>query len=113
MSYTEDGVMAQIWVAFGQGTGAMRVSQEAALELRARYLEHIHRPRTSDGSTALENWDQEAVQILERIRAIGRLAAFKAMERGAPTVSRDDVSSSAETVETTSDTDRCPPPLPS
>jgi hypothetical protein len=41
MAYTQEGIMAQILVAFGQGTGAIRVSQDAALELRRWYFDAI------------------------------------------------------------------------
>jgi len=101
--YTQEGIMAQIWVAFGQGTGATRVSQTAAVTLRTLYLGAI------TAEVVDQRWANEGVQVLERIRAIGRLAAFKAMERGDTTVSSDDVESSATTVQLTSDTDLCPP----
>ena len=104
MAYSKEGVMAQIAIAFGQGAGAIRVSQEAAMELRRWYLDAI-----TDG--ILSNvWEKEAVNILERIRAIGALAERKARDRGDTKITVDDVYSSALTVQGTSDTDYCPPP---
>ncbi|HXO19045.1 MAG TPA: hypothetical protein VOA87_03875, partial [Thermoanaerobaculia bacterium] len=76
MSYSRDGVMAQIWVAFGQGTGTVRISQEATLALRELYYDAI----TDDIVQRI--WATAAVQVLERIRAIGRLAAHRAALRG-------------------------------
>lgn len=102
--YTQEGIMAQIWVAFGQGTGTTRVSQSATLVLRDIYFDAIT-------PTVVETrWGDEAVQVLERIRAIGRLAASQAVLRGDTTVSDEDVRSSATTVQLTSETDLCPPP---
>ena len=101
--YTQEGIMAQIWVAFGQGTGATRVSQSAAVALRTLYFDAI------TAQVVNERWGVDGVQVLERIRAIGKLAAFKAVERGDTTVQPDDVQSAALTVQATSDTDLCPP----
>jgi len=88
MSYTQEGVMAQIFVAFGQGTGVTRVSPDAAEALRALYFDAI----TAD--IASTRWSGEAV--LERIRALGRLAAFQALQRGDTVVSAADVQSLLE-----------------
>ncbi len=103
MSYSQEGIMAQIWIAFGQGAGAIRVSQEAALELRRWYYEAIT-PQVVD-----QRWETEAVQVLERIRAIGSLAALKATSSGATVITPTEVYESASTVQATSFTDLCPP----
>lgn len=96
--------MAQIWIAFGQGSGAIRVSQEAALELRRWYFNAIT-PQVVD----LE-WEAQAVQVLDRIRAIGSLAALKATTAGATSITPQEVYESAAAVQQTSMTDLCPPP---
>lgn len=107
MAYTKDGIMAQLWVAFGQGTGAIRVSQDAAMELRRWYYGGI-----TDNVVA--NWGTWSLQVLDRIRAIGSLAALKAIGQGSPTVSVMMVYESALTVQQKSDTPICPdvPPPP-
>jgi hypothetical protein len=104
MAYTQEGIMSQILVAFGQGTGAIRVSQEAALELRRWYFDAIT-PQIVN-----TEWATKALQVLDRIRAIGTLAALKAILVGAVAVSQLDVYDSALTVQLTSDTELCPPP---
>jgi hypothetical protein len=104
MAYTQEGIMAQISVAFGQGAGAIRVSQEAALELRRWYFDAIT-PKIVD-----EEWATKGLQVLDRIRAIGSLAALKAILVGAVAISQLDVYDSALTVQLTSDTELCPPP---
>jgi hypothetical protein len=101
VAYTQEGVMAQIWVAFGQGTGLTRTSQKAVLVLQARYFSEI--------AGHLEEWGKEAVQVLERIRTIGKLAALKALERGDTRISEEDVNAAIEAVERESDTSWCPP----
>ena len=102
-SYTQLGIMAQIWVAFGQGTGSVRISQKAVMALHEKYFEHIEKI----GITNF--WGTEAVQVLERIRAIGRLAAMKAAQRADTTISAEDVSTASAAVQYESDTAHCPP----
>jgi hypothetical protein len=97
--------MAQVYVAFGQGAGAVRVSQEAALELHRWYYNAI----TEDVVT---NWGSWALQVLDRIRAIGSLAALKATELGSPTITVTQVYESALQVQVQSDTPICPSPPP-
>lgn len=101
MAYTIDGVMAQIWVAFGQGTGAVRVGHEAAWALRELYYDAID-------ETVLSVWESEAVQVLERIRTIGRLAAALALEQAQIAISRETVLAAAAAVEAASGTSLCP-----
>lgn len=107
MAYTKEGIMAQVWVAFGQGAGAIRVSQNAALELHRWYWDAI----TED---VVENWGTWSLQVLDRIRAIGSLAALKAIQQGSPTVNALMVYEAAVTVQQMSDTPICPviPPPP-
>lgn len=107
MAYTQDGIMAQVYVAFGQGTGAVRVSQEAALELHRWYYNAIT-------PAVMSAWGSEALQVLDRIRAIGSLSALKAIQQGSPTITVLQVYESAEQVQANSDTPYCPdlPPLP-
>ena len=107
MAYTQDGIMAQVYVAFGAGTGAIRVSQEAALELHRWYYNAITPAVVAD-------WGNVALQVLDRIRAIGSLAALKAVQQGSPTINVMQVYESAEQVQVESDTPICPPipPLP-
>lgn len=106
MAYTQEGIMSQILVAFGQGTGTIRVSQDAALELRRWYFDAITEEIID------EEWETEAGQLLERARAIGSLAALKATEIGNTTISPQDVYDSAATVQEASMTELCPPPPP-
>jgi methionyl-tRNA formyltransferase len=103
MAYTQDGIMAQILIAFGQGTGAIRVSQEAALELHRWYFNAIT-PQIID-----VEWETQAIQVLDRIRAIGSLAALKATSAGATAITPIEVFESATAVQETSLTDLCPP----
>jgi hypothetical protein len=105
MAYTQDGIMGQIWIVFGQGAGAIRVSHEAVMELHRWFYNEIPKPGRMDA------WDTVGVQALERIRAIGSLAALKARTAGATAISQEDVYEAAATVTTNSDTNICPPVL--
>jgi len=102
MAYTQDGIMAQIYVAFGQGTGGVRVSQDVCTALRNRYYGLID-------DAVIQSWDADGVQVLERIRAIGRLMAINAGSAGRTTLVGADVESAARTVESQSRTPLCPP----
>jgi len=95
--------MAQISIAFGQGTGALRVEHDAAVALRSLYFDAITPEIVST------RWAGAAVQVLERIRAIGRLAAFLAIQRGDTVIFAADVQTAVPTVEKISDSDLCPP----
>jgi hypothetical protein len=50
--------------------------------------------------------------VLDRIRAIGSLAALRATTSGATAISPQDVYDSASVVQETSDTEFCPPRPP-
>ncbi len=81
MAPTEEGIMAQVWIAFGQGAGAIGVSPEAAQELRRWYFDAVT-PRVTD-------------EVLDRFRAIGSLAASKAASAGAPAITPREIYESA------------------
>jgi hypothetical protein len=100
--YTRDGILAQILVAFGQGTGALLVSQEACQPFDERY-----RPRID--AEVLAAWRTQGVQVLERIRAIGRSAALQTSLAGGSVISRETVVGAMRAVEAVSLTSLCPP----
>jgi hypothetical protein len=103
MAYTQEGIMAQVWIAFGQGAGAIRVSHDAAMELRRWYYDAI------TPEVVNEKWQTDAVQALDRIRAIGRLAALKAAGEGSTVIKPADIHASAVKVQAASCTPLCPP----
>jgi len=102
MSYTREGIFAQVFVALGQGTGALRISHSACLALAERYA-----PRLDDA--VLAGWETKAVQVLERLRAIGRTAAARAGVAGENVLSSARLIDAARRVESLSMTELCPP----
>jgi hypothetical protein len=102
MGYTAEGIMSQVHLAFGQGTGTVRVSLDACRALADRYAPRID-------SNVVGRWETEAVQVLERIRAIGRLAADRTALEGRIEISAADVTEAARRVEMSSMTPQCPP----
>lgn len=93
-------ILAQVLVAFGQGTGPVRVSREACAALVAHYEPMIE--------PAIEiSWEIDGVQALERIRATGRSAVYKMVRDGRTSISVDDVCESYEQVEKVSSTSIC------
>jgi hypothetical protein len=93
MAYTEEEILGQIYVAFGQGTGTMRVSHSVCSALKGRYARFI----TDDVKNTL--WETEGVQALERIRALGRLMAVKTSMSGKTVIQDDIFAASAQTIE--------------
>ncbi|HEX6901704.1 MAG TPA: hypothetical protein VF789_18395 [Thermoanaerobaculia bacterium] len=88
MARTQEEIMAQVWIAFGQGTGTVRVSLEAAMELHRRYYDWITPQIDAE-------WESQAVQVLDRFRAIGSLAAAKAASAGASAITPREIYESA------------------
>jgi hypothetical protein len=102
MAYTQNGIMAQIYVAFGQGTGALRVSQDVCAALHDRYYKSID-------LALIRDWESLGVQVLERFRAMGRLMAINAGAAGKTALAGADLEGAARTVERESGTPLCPP----
>jgi hypothetical protein len=102
MAYTQNGIMAQMYVAFGQGTGGMRVSQDVCTALYDRYYQRIDQALVRD-------WESVAAQVLERFRTLGRMMAFNAGAAGKSTIAGADLASAAWVVERQSGTPLCPP----
>ena len=89
--YTAEQLFGQAFVAFGQGTGPVRVHSETITAIRARYQHFL--------SVALEHWEEDAPQALERVRATGRTAAFLAIQAGQTAIGPEDFRRAAELVE--------------
>lgn len=96
MAFTEEEIMGQIYIAFGQGTGQMRVSRTVVTALKGRYFKFI------TDEVKETKWEQEAVQALERIRALGRLMATRTMLSGRTVISDDIFLEAAVMIETES-----------
>jgi hypothetical protein len=95
-------IETQALVAFGQGTDTMRVSRAAAMAFR----QCLNRRLTPE---VVDTWPEIAVQLLERVRSIGRVAAQLALALGDTCISRDDVLAAFEKVARRSKTDYCDP----
>jgi len=104
MPYTREGIMSQGGGAFGQGTGEVRVAQDACTALYDRYSRMIT-------DEVLANWGEQAVQVLERIRVLGRMVAAQTSLAGKSVISADQVTTAAAQVEFNSDTYICGSPL--
>lgn len=105
-----EAIFRQILVAFGQGTGPMRVSRAATAKLHERYHGWVD-------ERVAGQWDDAGSHILERMRAIGRMAASSAASAGRTVITDKDVEPAMHAVERQSSggtaaarTDLCPPP---
>lgn len=97
-----DDILGQMLVAFGAGAQGMRVTRRAIAAFRARYSREWFERRQIG-----PNWDTNGVQILERVKAIGRAAAAQATNAGQTKVDADDLHATAKRVEAASDTIDC------
>jgi histone H3/H4 len=88
--YTADQLLGQALVAFGQGTGAVRVHRETITAIRTRYEPLVKK--------AMEHWKEDAPQALERIRATGRVAALLATQAGRMAITAEDFTQAANKV---------------
>jgi hypothetical protein len=89
-------IVGQFCFAFGQGAGSVHVMREAIQAIRERYEPFIE-AATPDGSDAL--WIQQAIHVLEYMRAEGRLAAEYVIVDGRTKITRRDFLKAAEKVE--------------
>lgn len=107
--YRKADILGQVQIAFGQGTGAVRVSHGAAREVRTHYGQLFERSRKA----ILKAWKDEAVQVLERVRTTGRLAAALTTDQGKTAIEARQVREAARRVERASATIFCEAPLKS
>jgi hypothetical protein len=95
-------IETQALVVFGQGTDTLRVSRAAVMTFRNCMSRRIT-------PQVIETWDGIAVQLLERVRTIGRVAAQLALAEGDTCISRDHVLAAFEQVAQRSKTSFCDP----
>jgi hypothetical protein len=74
--------IGQALFALGQGAGATRVSRGSIAAVRERYLDNFARRIEQDWAEGHDNWAVEGPNVLDRARAMGRLAAHLALCEG-------------------------------
>ena len=99
--YTKQDVLNQTLVAFGQGTGCVRVSSGACRELVGLMTPIIEARNLAD------QWGEIAVQMLERIRTIGRVAVNLMLDEGRVFIDEKDVAVAFRRVQLGSKTGDC------
>jgi hypothetical protein len=92
-------ILGQFYVAFGQGAGCVRVKRETIGAIREHYIGLIEKNASS--------WEADAVQVLERVRTVGRLSALTAVQDGASAISREHFEGSTRAVQARSRTRWC------
>jgi len=97
----EELILDQMLVAFGAGVGFMRVSRQTVGAFRKTH-EGIAREIISEGA-----WAEDGVHLLEHVRAVGRLAANLAVNRGDVGVTEGDLNGAFDNVSRTSRTRWC------
>ena len=106
-SWTTFRILSQIFVAFGQGSGHVMVSDDAIRAAVADYL-----PRIQDAG----GWMDQAPNVLGTARFMGQAAAQRAIRAGRPLITAEDYGAARERVHQMSDEalelfGRCPWPL--
>jgi len=75
-------ILAQVFIAFGQGAGTMTVAHDAIDAARQEYADGI--------AASAPRWNEIALPTLEYARAIGRVAAYLAVKDGRNVISKGD-----------------------
>ena len=99
--YSEQDVLNQTLVAFGQGTGCVRVSSGACRELVGLMTPIV------EARDLTAKWEDIAVQMLERIRTIGRVAVNLMLDEGRVYIEEKDVAVAFRRVQLGSKTGDC------
>lgn len=102
-TYTKQDVINQSLVAFGQGTNFMRVSSRACREFVRLMLV------SANENDLHKDWGEIAVQLLERVRAIGRVTQAWAVEDGETVIREEYIRRGFRKVQLTSKTEGCTP----
>lgn len=97
---TKESIMAQIYAAFGQGTGRIRVSRACMEALHAHYDPLVTQE-------LIDNWDDAGTHALERMRSVGRVVASRLAQSGRTVVEPQDVTDAAKLVGDQSPTPFC------
>lgn len=100
-TYTPQDVVNQSLVALGQGTGYVRVSSRACREF-VRLMTALEEVRELH-----KEWGTTAVQLLERMRTIGRVAASLTLDEGRVHINKEDIAIAFRRVQAGSKTDSC------
>lgn len=103
--FTQEDVLHQCLVVFGQGTDCVRVNR-GAIRVFTEDMRHLISDRKLH-----ERWETIAVQMLERIRMIGRAAAALATNDGRTVISDEDVNRAFSKVQLASKSGECPPKM--
>ena len=99
-TYSEvEQIMGQFFVAFGQGTGCVRGAPHTIAAIRHHYVGMIEQYSAS--------WEEDAVQVLERVRTVGRLAALNSLQHGSSTIGPEDFEAATGKVQHQSRTRWC------
>ena len=100
-SADEKNILSQALVALGQGTGAIRVSRSACQAFVEHYEPWVR------GKSLARSWATDGVQVLERVRAIGRLASLRAASEARTYVGPEDIETAMSAVEARATTALC------
>jgi hypothetical protein len=100
--WDSETIMAQIYIAFGQGAGSLYVSRGAIAAGRRQYQKLV--------AEYSQNWSEVGQNALEYTRSVGRAAAHLAVGEGRNTISADNYAKAAALVRTVSH--HAPPPGP-
>ena len=88
--HTAEQILAQLFIAFGQGAGTMIVSLEAIEAATREYKPAIEK--------SAHKWNEIVLATLEYARAVGRIAAFQAIQGGRNVISEGDWRAAADQV---------------
>jgi hypothetical protein len=113
-------ILYQMFIAFGQGACGMQVGRPTCRKIHERFLFFLQYPhcleRIYDDKTDPWGQPQHGPQVLERVRAVGRLAALYAVQAGLPEITETHFSQALDKVVGMCPPETCewcmPPPKP-
>lgn len=108
----EHEILYQMFIAFGQGLGCIRVSRSTCAKIHDRFLGFLQQDHCKERIGGKEDvWGKadHGAQVLERVRAAGRLAAQQAIGRGHTKISDSDFETAVKLVQSPQDCDWCQP----
>ena len=100
--FSTDEILYKCLIAFGQGTDYLRIGTHAS-----NYFAHTIKAVIEDQEMA-PSWERDAVQFLERMRMVGRVAAARAVEKARTFINKEDVRIAVNRVGLVSKTTYCP-----
>lgn len=106
----EHEILCQMLIAFGQGLGYVRVPRTTSTRIHNQFLKFLrydHCQKRLNGKEDVWGQPDHGAQVLERVRAAGKLAGQRAVEAGRTKIDDTDFEQALKEVQAAQDCDWC------